>query len=76
MKKLFKIEKFYFVMIAVLVVVAVVVTFVLRLVFFNLAKSTEVDEEFLNANSPRLDNDKLDSAYGIIYNKQIPDLDL
>jgi len=76
MKKLFKIDKFYVVMFGVLVVVAIIVTIVFRFVFFNVAKSTQVDEEFLNANSPRLNNDNLDRAYGIIYNKQIPDLDL
>ena len=75
MKKI-KIDRFYVFLVLIFVSLSLAMVIVFRHVFSTLSKSTEVDEEFLKANTPRLQRDSLDQAYGLIYNKEIPDLDL
>lgn len=76
MKKSLKIDKFYLIMGAVLLVLALLVIMVLRGIFFAVTVSREIDAEYLEANSPRLDKAKLDEAYERLSQPDVTVLDL
>jgi hypothetical protein len=76
MRKLQRIEKFYFILVFLLIALSMLVIFILRFSFYSFTRSQDVDQQYLDSNTPKLDKQSLDDAYGIIYNKQIPDLDL
>lgn len=76
MKTLPQINRFYIVVIVVLVALAVFVIVVLRGVFGAIAISGEIDDSLLGSNTPRLDKIKIERAIESVGRREPPPLDL
>lgn len=76
MKNLAKIDRFYPVFAGVLIALAVLVIITLRAIFSSLSIAGQVNEELLQASTPRINEPKLDSAIEAIRQKEITALDL
>lgn len=74
MKTFKKIDKFYFVMMLVLAIVAVLVVYTFRGVFTSLAIAYDVETEIPDTEL-RIDKTRLDAARAAAFNKEIVKLE-
>lgn len=75
-KILAKIDRFYFVVSAVFVVLAIIIAFTAMSIFSSLAESQKIDDELLDSSIPRINKMDLDKAYKIVTEKENVPLDL
>lgn len=75
-KKFPKIDKFLGVLAVVLLVLALLVIFTFRVIFAAVSTAIEVDEEYLEARTPRIDKENLNKAYKGVTNLKETTLDL
>lgn len=76
MKNLTKIDKYYVVLVILLLVMAFVTIAVLKGIFSSIEIAGEVDDSLLNATTPRIDKDKLQETLDKINNPKFVPLDL
>lgn len=75
-KKFPKIDKFLGVLAVVLLVLALLVIFTFRVIFSAVSTAIEVDEEYLESRTPRINKENLNKAYEGVVNLKESTLDL
>lgn len=76
MNHLPKINQFYFIMAAIMLVLAVIVIVSLRSIFSAIAVAGQVDDSILTSDVPRLNTQKLEEAVQLINDENTTPLDL
>lgn len=76
MSKLRNIDQFYLYFGILLLVLSVLVILVIRGIFSSITISREIDQEFLESQTPRLHKESLSKAYELIMNSKVVVLDL
>lgn len=71
-----EIDKFYYIFGVVLLVLALILIFTLRTIFSTLMTAREVEPEFLESLTPRINVNNLNEAYRTLTEKEITPLDL
>lgn len=74
--KSLKNNKFFWVFVSLMVIEAVIIIITLRTVFGAVAVATEISEELLVNQTPRVNNEKLDQAIELNVNSKNWALDL
>lgn len=76
MSRIRNIDQFYLYLGVLLLGIAVIVIVVVRGIFGSIATSREIDQEFLDSQTPRLHKESLTKAYDQILNMKVVVLDL
>jgi hypothetical protein len=74
--KITKIDRYYLILLALLLALSGMVIFTAKSVFTGISTSREVDSQLLEASLPRLDKGNLDKAYDFVSNQSRSALDL
>ncbi|KKQ95805.1 MAG: hypothetical protein UV74_C0013G0410 [Candidatus Woesebacteria bacterium GW2011_GWB1_43_14] len=70
------IDRFYYVFGGLLLITSIFAIFTLRTIFSAFTQAGQIDRELLEASTPRIDLDTLDSAYQMVTNKKVVPLDV
>jgi len=76
MEILQRINRFYFLLMAMMVVFAVVAIIVLRGVFGAISLAGELDESLSSSTTPRLEKEKINDALNSVNGREFTPLDL
>ena len=76
MNKLRTVDQFYLYFGVLLLVLSILVITVIRGIFGSITTSREIDQEFLESQTPRLHKESLNRAYELIVNSKAVVLDL
>lgn len=71
-----KIDRFYIIFTVLLMALAFMVIFTLRISFSAVSVASEIDEELLQTQTPRINKDKIEQALGVLGRKERMPLDL
>jgi len=76
MKRIIKVDRFYMSVGTVLIVLTVLVAIVMRAIFSSLKIASEIDSEFLQSLTPRLEVSKIEEATKVLEGRKSVVLDL
>ena len=76
MRALLRIDRFYYVFGAILLVLAVLAIVSLRGIFSSVRLAGDIEESLLDSSLPRIDKEKVEKALDAISSREIQKLDL